>query len=161
MEGAPRVFLGMIHHLCSLGIEVDIEHDLKMIEFALDHRRFEAIHDDLASSFKLAVISPGKDGVHDSKEVREQLLIHAIARQVGMVGHEAIGIDINLISGLIFEEKVIIEALRPFGLEQPVFVMALPGDVEGGVVAEDGIPGAIGHAGNESKFIAKSKRTEN
>ncbi len=70
-----------------------------------------------------------------------------------MVVHEAVGVDRDLIAVLIFEEEVIVELLGPVGFEEPVLVMALPGDMEGRIVFEDKGAGERRHTGDKQATI--------
>ncbi len=105
-----------------------------MIEIGLNHGRFEPVHDHLAPPSKSLVIDPGEEGVDDPEKVRKELLVQAKSRQMRVIGHEAVGIDGYLIPVFVFEEQVVIEPLGPIGFQQPVSVMALPGDVECGSI---------------------------
>jgi hypothetical protein len=71
-----------------------------------------------------------------------------------MAGHEAIRIDLNSIAPFKLEKKIVVEALSPIGLKQPIFVMALPGHVKGGVIAEDGVSRLRRHGRQLSKLHA-------
>ena len=51
--------------------------------------------------------------------------------------HKAVGIDFDSIALFVFAQEVVIELFGPVLPEQPVFIVALPGDVEEGVVAYD------------------------
>ena len=64
--------------------------------------------------------------------------------------HETIGINPNLIAGFVFQKEMVIEAFGPAGFKKPIAIMALPGDVEGTAVVEDGVAGEAGHR-NERK----------
>jgi len=68
-----------------------------------DAGRFEAVHDHLAAASGFFVVNAGEQAVHQAKQVREELFVLAISGEMGMGGHEAIGIDRDPVSIFIFE----------------------------------------------------------
>jgi hypothetical protein len=70
-----------------------------------------------------------------------------------MVGHEAVGVDGDEVAVFIFKQEIVIDLFCQTGLKEPLFIVALPGDVEGGVIQEDGVTGNRGHAGCEAKRV--------
>ncbi len=98
MEGRPGVLLGVLHHAGPFGIEIDIEHDLQVIEIGLNDGGFESVHDYLAPPSKSLVIDPGEERVDDPEHVGEELFVEAESGQVRVIAHEAIGIDLDLIA---------------------------------------------------------------
>jgi len=145
----------MFDHASSLGIEVDIEHDLKVVELRLDDRRFESIHDHLAAPLAALINDPGEERVYDTEQAGQEFHILAVTRQVRMVRHKTVGIKFHPVAVFVFQQQVVIELLGRVGLHEPGFVVALPGDVEGGVVRKDEIAGEGGHALGSSKTEAR------
>ena len=72
-----------------------------------------------------------------------------------MIVHEVIGVDLDAILILVFEQKVVIGLFCPIWLEEPVIVVALPGDMEEGVVVDDFVTGKVSHIFLLSKLLAK------
>jgi len=56
-----------------------------------------------------------------------------------------VGVKANAILIFIFEEEVVVELFGPIGFEEPRAVVALPGDVKGGAIPDDGVAGEVGH----------------
>lgn len=127
-------------------VEVDIGHCREHVLVGFNHRGFEAVHDDLTAPFQALVDCPRKLAVYDPEEVRESFLVFEMTGKVRMVVHEAVGMNLDPIFILIFEEQVVIGAFCPFPLKEPVFVVALPRDVEARIVAYDLISWQISHA---------------
>ena len=75
---------------------------------------------------------------------------------MGMRRHKAVGIDFDFVTVFIFDQKIIIDFLGPIGFEEPVFVVALPGNVEGGGVVDDEIAGL----GRHDKKLSKEQARE-
>ena len=69
------------------GIEIYVEHDLEQVSIGLDTGGFEAIHDDLAPSAHLFVVLPGKRGINDPEEVREQREPLHATREMDVIIH--------------------------------------------------------------------------
>jgi hypothetical protein len=137
--------LGVGDHPGPLWVEIVVEHDFEVIRLRLDAGRFEPIHDYLSFSAPVFVVDPGKERVHGSKEVGEKVFIFAITGEMGMGGHETIGVNPDAITVFIFKKKVVIKLFGPIGFQEPVVVVALPGDVKGGVVFKDGVTRETGH----------------
>ena len=78
-----------------------------------------------------------------------------------VIGHEAVRVDLNAIAVFVFQEQIVIEAFGGIGLHQPGLVVALPGDMEGRVVAEHSVSGKVGHASLQGKINAKPIRIKN
>ena len=62
---------------------------------------------------------------------------------MGMRRHEAVRVDFDFVTVFIFDQKIIIDFLGPIGFEEPVFVVALPSNVEGRMVFNDCIAGLV------------------
>lgn len=65
--------------------------------------------------------------------------------EVRVIVHEVVRVYFDTESIFIFEEQVVIKPFCPIPLKQPVFIMALPSDVEAGVVAYDHVSWQIRH----------------
>jgi len=106
----------------------------------------EAIQDHLSSSFELFIDLFGEDGVDDLKEGGEFLSCSFdFSREMNMVIHEVVGVEGDVVFALIFEQEVVIEFFGPIVLDEPMMVMALPGDVEDGAIPDDLVSRAVGH----------------
>ena len=73
-----------------------------------------------------------------------------------MIVHEAVGVDDDTIAVFIFEEEVIIELFDPGFFKEPVLVMTLPGDMEGGAIFDDTATREGRHNREQSKSHAKA-----
>lgn len=107
----------------------------------LDSGRLEAIHDDLTAPFHLAIDLFGKEGVDEFKEVGEALTGGELTGDVGVIVHEVVGINQDTVFLFVGKQEVIVVCFGPLCVEEPVVVVALPGDVEGVAVKEDVRPG--------------------
>lgn len=58
-----------------------------------------------------------------------------------MIIHEIIRVERDTVFVFIFEEQVVINLFCPIPLKEPVLVVALPSDVEVGVVVDDVVAG--------------------
>src|SRR4030095_10724210 len=109
MEGGIFVSLGMHHYSGPFGIEVVVEHHFEVVGLRLDAGGFESIHDHLAFSATVLVIDSGEQRIYGSEEVGEEVFVFAITGEMGMGGHETIGIDQNTITRFVFEKEIVIE----------------------------------------------------
>ena len=63
-----------------------------------------------------------------------------------MIVHEVIGMENDPKFVLIFEEEVIIYLFCPIPPKEPVFIVALPGNVKIGVIVYDVVSRQVRHA---------------
>lgn len=145
----------MLHHFGPLWVEVDVEHDLKVIKVRVDDRRFETIHDNLASPLQPLIDDSGEHRVDQSKQVRQHLGVIASPGQVGMVRHEAIRIEAHSVAIFKLHQQIVVELLHGVGAHQPRLVVALPSDMKGTVVFENGVAGEGRHKSQIGKDLAK------
>jgi len=87
-----------------------------MIRLGLDAGRLETIHNDLSLSASAFVIDPCEERIHGSKKVGKEIFVLAVSGQMGMGGHEAVGVDANPVTVFIFQEEVVIKAFSRIGL---------------------------------------------
>ena len=73
-----------------------------------------------------------------------------------MIVHEAVGVDDDTIAVFIFEEEVVVELFGPSLFKEPVLVMALPGDMEGGAIFNNVATREGRHNREQSKSHAKA-----
>ena len=126
----PSVFLWMFDHSCSLWIQIDVVHHLEKIRLSFNDRRFETIHNELSPTVHNFVIESGEESIDDSKEVRKIFFIVNITSNMGVIGHETVGKNLNVIFVFVFEQKVVIFFLGPIMLEVKITVVTLPSDME-------------------------------
>jgi hypothetical protein len=135
-------------------------HDFQEIRIGLNPGRLEAVHDNLSPAAHSPVIGPGKQRVYDPEEIGEKFFIFANSRHVGVIGHEGVGVEPDFVSIFKAEQQAVIEFLSPVSSEEPVFIVTLPGNMEGGAIVNVGISGKVCHGPDRSKNDAKISRME-
>lgn len=147
MIGGPSVVFGMVGHFGPIAVQVLVDHDGQEVPVGLDAGGLEAVHNDLSFAFELFVDRSGEEGVDELEEGGEFFFGACyFAGQMDVIVHEFVGVERDIETIFVFKEEVVIEALGPFGFQEPGLVMALPGDVEDSAVPEDGISWEVGHA---------------
>jgi hypothetical protein len=67
---------------------------------------------------------------------------------MGMGGHETIRINLHPVAVFVFQKQVVIKLFGPIGFKKPIAVVALPRDMKGGTILDDGITRQTRHALN-------------
>ena len=101
-----------------------------------------------------------EERVHDPKEIGEQFFIFAVTGQMGVIRHEAVGIDFDLIAIFKPEKQVVIELFHSVGLKQPALVVALPSDMKKRLVIDDHVSGMGRHADLNIKGRATERQKQ-
>ena len=83
--------------------------------------------------------------VHDAEKITQVFTLLHASRQMRMVRHETIRVNLNAIAIFIHEKKIVIRTLRPLRLEEPLLIVTLPGDVKRRAVFDDVISGNACH----------------
>src|SRR4030095_2538912 len=128
---AELIFLRMPHFSGSKGVQINVDHDVQKMAIGLNAGGFETVHDDLTASFEPLVDALSKKRIHGSKERGELLFGTDGSGKMRMIVHKGIRMNSDPVAFLKFEKQRVIEPLGPIFLKQPVFVVALPGDVKG------------------------------
>lgn len=102
----PMVLLRVFDHPGPDRIHVDVDHDLDAIGIGFHDRGTEAIHDHLPPAFIFFIIGLGEDGIHDTKIIGEEPGIFTMARQMGMVRHQAEVMEVDFILFGVFYNEV-------------------------------------------------------
>ena len=123
--------------------------------------RFETIHYHLTLTLEPFVDPLGKLGVVHFEEVGKGLTNGEFAGEMEVIVHEIVGVDLNAVLVFVFEKQIVIELLRPLPSQEPLLVVALPGNVKGVVIEDKVGTGEIGHAKLQSKRRATADHNGN
>lgn len=77
---------------------------------------------------------------------------------MGVIGHETVGVDFNLITLLKPQQQVVVNLLHSIGLKEPFFVVALPRDMKEGTVINNHVSWMSRHAGLNIKSCATERK---
>ena len=139
----------MADHSGPYRIEVYVEHNFKQVFIGFDLGGGEAIADGLAEAIIGGIYFFSEQGVNDSHVVGEGFLGMAVAGEVGVGVHEVIGVDVDGVERFEAQQEEVVEFFGPIFFEEPVFVVALPGEVELAVIGDDEVSGYSCHSAQQ------------